>query len=97
MRSSLFSDVTQRFSVDTDVWRQPVGPLKKGPIGCSETSVTTSHRYVTSLKIEYPTIKQHHCDDGEWRACIVYQMVAVHFKVLLWHPGDTEHKSGGPV
>jgi len=65
MRSSLFSNFTQRCSVDTDVCRQPVRPLKKGLIGWPETSVITSHHYVTSLKIEYSTIKEHHCDDDD--------------------------------
>jgi len=65
MKSSLFSHVTQRCPVNTDIRRQPVSPLKKGLIGCPETSVITSHRYVTSLKIEYSTIKEHQCDDDD--------------------------------
>ena len=90
MRSSLFSSVTQRCSVDTDVWGQPVSPLKKGLVGCPETSVITSHRYVTSLKIEYSTIKEYHCDDDddEWWVCIMCKMVGDHLRVLLWHPSD---------
>jgi hypothetical protein len=97
MRSSLFSNVTQSCSVNTDVWRQLVSPLKKGRTGCPETSVTTSHRYVTSLNIIYSTIKEHHFDDSEWWVCIVYQTVTDYFKVLSWYRSDTEYKSEGTV
>jgi hypothetical protein len=63
----LFSDVTQRWLVVTDVSAQSIGqiqgsssqrrtpsPLKTGPIGCPETSTTTNKRCVTSRKREDP-------------------------------------------
>jgi len=59
VRFSLFWDVTLRRLVVTDLSGQPTGPtswtalpLKKGPIGCPKTSVTTKPRRVTSQKSE---------------------------------------------
>jgi hypothetical protein len=54
MWSPLFWDVTQRRMIVTDVSGQPIDmrafPLKVGPIGCLETSVTSKLRCLTSQK-----------------------------------------------
>ena len=50
--SSLFRDVTKRSFVSVDISGQLIGSiLKRGPIGCAETSVNTKLRRVTSQKI----------------------------------------------
>ena len=72
MRFSLFWDVTLRKLVVTDVSGQPTGPpswtalpLKKGPIGCPKTSLTTKPRFVNIPEEQRPRL---HCG-GNLKSC----------------------------